>query len=123
MISEHFKREEFACRCGCGFDVVDVELLSLAEDLRFTFDAFVTLNSACRCAAHNRAVGGSPKSQHLMGKAGDFVVAGYAPEKVYKYLDQRYPNKFGFGLYKTFVHADVRAQKTRWDNQKPGAES
>lgn len=125
MISEHFKREEFSCRClKCGFDSVDAELLAVLEDVRFTFDAPVKINSACRCAAHNRAVGGSPKSQHLLGKAADIVVSGYTPEKVYRYLDQRYPQHFGLGLYPDkFVHVDVRAHKARWDNQKPGAES
>jgi uncharacterized protein YcbK (DUF882 family) len=125
MISQHFQRSEFLCRGDdCSFDTVDAELLDILEDIRYTFAAPVKINSACRCAAHNRAIGGSPNSQHLLGKAADIVVQGYSPEKVYTYLDTRYPHKLGVGLYPgSFVHVDVRPTKARWNDRKGGAES
>ena len=55
-ISKHFKREEFACKCGCGFDVVDVELLEVLEELRELCGQPITINSACRCKNHNQSV-------------------------------------------------------------------
>ena len=73
-LSEHFSREEMACKCGCGLDTVDAELLSLLEKIRAHFDRPITINSGCRCEAHNRAVGGSKNSQHLIGRAADIVV-------------------------------------------------
>jgi len=33
-ISEHFSRSEFRCKCGCGQDTVDVELIELCEVVR-----------------------------------------------------------------------------------------
>jgi hypothetical protein len=34
MISENFARSEFRCKCGCGLDTVDTELLRLLENIR-----------------------------------------------------------------------------------------
>lgn len=36
----------------------------------------VTVNSTCRSAAHNKKVGGAPKSYHLTGSAADIRVHG-----------------------------------------------
>lgn len=114
-ISEHFSRSEFACKCGCGLNVVDAELLVVEEDLRLYFNASVELHDACRCPTHNAAVGGVPHSQHLLGKAADTAVMGQSPDNVANYLLNKYPNKYGIGRYDTFTHIDVRSTKSRWD--------
>lgn len=114
-LSFHFSRSEFACRCGCGFDTVDHELIGVLEALRDRFGATVSINSGCRCATHNQAEGGSPKSQHLLGKAADVVVTGVLADKVADYLESAYPDKYGIGRYKGRTHIDVRAAKSRWD--------
>jgi len=110
-ISPHFSREEFACKCGCGFDTVDAELLNVAETVREHIGAY-TPSSACRCKNHNKAVGGSDKSQHLIGRAIDIPYNN--PRELYNYLNELYPNTFGIGLYNTFVHIDTRNKKARW---------
>jgi uncharacterized protein YcbK (DUF882 family) len=114
MISEHFARSEFACKCGCGFDTVDTELLDVVENLRLYYGVPVRSNSACRCYAHNKAVGGSKNSQHLIGRADDVVVEGISPALVYKYLDEKYPDTYGIGFYNSFTHIDTRDKKARW---------
>lgn len=115
MISTHFDRSEFACKCGCGFDTVDIELIDVLERVRSFFNAPVTINSACRCPAHNESVGGSPKSQHLFGRAADIVVSGVNPTTVYSYINGRHPNEFGLGSYDTFTHIDSRSDgPARW---------
>lgn len=114
-ISEHFSRTEFACKDGCGLDVVDAELLTVLEDIRIYFNAGVELHDACRCAVHNAAMGGAPKSQHLIGKAADTSVVGQSPDHVADYVTNKYPNKYGIGRYDTFTHIDVRSAKARWD--------
>jgi len=114
MISSFFKREEFACKCGCGFDVVDIEVLRLLIELRAYFNSPVTVVSGCRCFIHNRCVGGVDSSHHLLGKAVDIGVKGFTPEQVYDYLCTKYHHKYGLGLYGTFVHVDVRQDKARW---------
>ncbi len=57
MISKNFKRSEFACKCGCGFDTVDAALIIVLQSIRDQFGALV-VNSDCRCDSHNKSVGG-----------------------------------------------------------------
>lgn len=114
MQSVNFNRSEFACKCGCGFDTVDAELLEILEAVRQHFGKPVTINSACRCEKHNKAVGGEPTSQHLYGRAADFTVAGPSPAKVYQWLIAEYPDRYGIGVYPSWVHVDSRAGKARW---------
>lgn len=113
-VSENFNREEFACKCGCGFASVDVELLNLLEKVRAFFSKPVTINSACRCEKHNEAVGGSRGSKHKLGIAADIVVKDVNPQDVYYFLDRHQPNKLGLGNYKSFTHVDVREVKARF---------
>ncbi len=115
-VSTHFSRKEFACRCGCGFDVVDAELLTALEGLRQWFGRPVKLNSACRCLNHNLAVGGSLRSQHMLGKAADVQILGVNPLEVAEYLEKAYKGRYGIGRYPTFTHLDVRPSPARWDN-------
>ena len=114
MISENFSRSEFSCGCGCGFDVVDVELLAALETVRGYFRMPVRVTSGARCKAHNRQVGGSKSSQHILGKAADIRVDQVPSTDVYAFLDEQYPDKYGLGLYSGWVHIDSRANKARW---------
>lgn len=113
-ISNNFSRHEFACKCGCGFDTVDVITVQLCEDVReFDGNTPKTPSSGCRCKKYNRAEGGSEKSEHLFGRAGDLHCNN--PELVYKKLCEKYPNQYGFGLYEWGVHADSRSGRpARW---------
>lgn len=114
-VSEYFSRKEFACKCGCGFDAVDIELLSVLEDLRWHFSAPITITSGCRCAYYNEQVGGALNSKHVHAKAADIQVSGVDPKSVWGYLVGKYPFKYGIGLYNSWVHIDVRKEKARWD--------
>lgn len=67
----HFSRHEFACRDGCGADIVHPALLDLLEALRTLKDRPVRIVSGVRCCPHNRAVGGALRSQHVHGLAAD----------------------------------------------------
>ncbi len=115
-LARHFSRREFACRDGCGFDTVDAQLLEVLTVVREHFDAPVTITSGCRCAEHNAAVGGSPNSQHLLGRAADFVVQGVAPDEVADWLDRTYAGRLGIGRYPKsgFTHVDSRLIPARW---------
>lgn len=113
-ISHHFKRKEFACKCGCGFDAVDKELLDVLEKVRTRFNQPVTITSGCRCVEHNKDIGGSESSQHVFGKAADIVVKNISPRAVFNFLDKYQPLRYGLGLYEGWVHVDVRSTKARW---------
>ena len=114
-IGSHFDRSEFACKCGCGYDTVDTQLMTLLEAIRNHFDAPVTINSACRCRGHNSNIGGSPKSQHLYGRAADIVVKGHSPAEVQQVLESFMKGWGGIGLYESFTHLDTRSNgPARW---------
>jgi len=112
----HFQRKEFACKCGCGFDTVDIELLPLCEDARGFEGAPVFVGSGCRCEAHNASSGGKRYSMHTKGRAADLHVSN--PLKTYEYLCRKYKDKYGFGLYDWGVHVDTRTNgPARWDRR------
>lgn len=110
-LSPHFSRSEFACKCGCGFDTVDVELLIYLEKVRTHFEQVVTITSACRCPSYNHVVGGTVRSQHLLGRAADIAVANVSPALVQELLED-HPG--GLGSYNSFTHIDTRNTKTQW---------
>ena len=114
MKSKYFKREEFACKCGCGFDTVDTDTLEVLEDLRAFFEKPVIITSGCRCHKHNQSISGQLRSQHVYGRAADVVVKDIAPITVYSYLDGKYKDQYGLGKYDTFTHVDTRSNKARW---------
>lgn len=113
-LTHFFKRSELKCKCGCGKDTVDYELLLVLDLIRMHFDAPVIINSGNRCFFYNSKIGGSSKSQHLLSKAADIVVKGVKPNDVYNYLNAIYPEYYGLGNYKTFTHIDVRSTKARF---------
>jgi uncharacterized protein YcbK (DUF882 family) len=114
----HFKRHEFECNHGCGFDTVDAELLSILNEVREHFNVPVNITGPNRCPEHNAKIGGSKKSQHQYARAADFMVVGIQPERVYAFLDQKFPNQYGIGIYSNRVHFDTRSgPPARWDER------
>ena len=111
-LSNNFSRAEFACKCGCGYDTVDYELILKLEQIREHFDRPITINSGCRCRAHNSAVDGSDNSLHLVGRAADLVVDGIDPQLVAELTEQM--ELGGVGVYDTFTHIDTRVGYARW---------
>jgi uncharacterized protein YcbK (DUF882 family) len=129
-ISKNFDRSEFACKCGCGYNTVDTELIDVIQDVRDHFTKMypdrvvrIHINSGCRCPEHNRSgpIKGGKKSQHLYGKAGDIVPEGFTVPELYDYLDTKYPDKYGIGVYTGRIHVDVRSSEySEQYNPAPG---
>lgn len=114
----NFTRDEFACKCGCGYNTIDYELLEVLEDVRAYFGNPVYINSGCRCISHNHIVGGSTHSQHLYGRAVDFVVRDIDADIVADYLESKYQSIYGIGRYNGRTHVDTRSgNKARWDKR------
>lgn len=116
-LSKNFSRWELECKDGCGFNTVDAELINeilqpARDDLKRKI--IITPNGGCRCYLQNIACGGSKNSQHKEGKAADIKVEGVSPQDVYEYFCKKFPDKYGFGLYPTFIHVDCRSIKARW---------
>jgi len=121
-LSEHFDREEFACRCGCGFGLdpydVDLELVAALEMLRELVGVPIHINSGCRCKSHNRRVGGAKNSRHMVGDAADIHCKGVLPFRLAS-LAKKVPafNDGGIGIYEHWVHVDTRDGKARWGEE------
>lgn len=113
-LSANFKVKEFACTDGSDPIFIDTELVKILQKIRNHFKKSVTITSAYRTPAKNKAVGGEAYSQHLYGKAADIKVKGIAPKTVAAYAEKLLTNKGGIGTYSTFTHVDTRATKARW---------
>lgn len=113
MLNKYFKRSEFACKCGCGFDTVDFDLLNIVTTIRTNFNKPTFITSGCRCVHHNLAIGGATNSFHLEAKASDIRVKDIEPIEIYDFLCSEFPNKYGFILYSNWVHIDSRDIKYR----------
>lgn len=118
-LSENFYRDEFECRCGCGYGMISTRLVQGLQRLRDIIDAPIHVNSGCRCVEHNAAVGGSKKSQHVLGKAADITANFHSPEDLAEIAEDMFEfSDSGIGLYDNFLHLDVRNGKARWDYRK-----
>ena len=111
-VSEHFKISEFKCNDGSQEIMLEYELVKLLQKLRWVVGKPIKINSGYRTKTYNHKVGGSPRSQHLLGRAADIVVEGYTPSQIAELADQL--GFDGIGIYDTFCHVDVRGYKARW---------
>lgn len=112
--SQYFARHEFACNCGCGFDTVDAELLDVLTAVRKSMGARVIISSGCRCLEYNRKCGSKDTSQHVRGRAADFVVEDVPASEVQDFLEAWFPDEYGIGKYDNFTHLDTASGKRRW---------
>ena len=121
-LAENFSTIEFCCKgYGCCTESkIDEKLVNYLQKIRDHFGKPVTINSAYRCATHNKRVGGTSGSYHTKGMAADISVKGIAPAEVAKYAESI--GVKGIGLYETdrdgyFVHVDTRTNKSFWYGQ------
>lgn len=137
-LSKNLSRHEMTCKCGCGFDTVDISLVAAIQDAVDCFEGMtrraviLKITSGNRCQYHNLSLkrkwnsgdkiagaNTAANSQHICGRAADFQLfyrdtgAQIAAEQVADYLE-------GFaglsvGRYSTRTHVDTRTQGgKRW---------
>jgi uncharacterized protein YcbK (DUF882 family) len=116
QLSKNFKLSEFRCKC-CGEVIVDPVLLNGLQELRDLLGKPLIITSGYRCKKHNKDVGGSPNSQHLLGKAADIYAPAFEIHElgeIAKHVEVFYNG--GMGLYpkQRFLHVDVRGVMARW---------
>lgn len=124
QLSPNFNADEFMCRCGCGYALIDTELVHVLEGIRSMLDVPIKINSGYRCPKRNAAVGGAKLSRHLIGCAADISWAGISLSvKENSRFRKELPNLalitklYGIGWGENFVHVDTdvsRKQLTQW---------
>jgi uncharacterized protein YcbK (DUF882 family) len=91
---------------------MNAKLLEILQSVRDEVGFAFTINSAYRCKKHNFEVGGSPNSQHLLGKAVDVSTNGLSGEQKHRLLKVAFSKGFaGVGVYSNFFHLDVRDEE------------
>lgn len=114
-LSKNFTVKEFACSDGTDTVFISLALVNLLQKIRDHFDKAVIINSAYRTEAHNKAIGGATYSQHKYGLAADIHINGVTPKEIAAHVETLLPSSGGIGIYKSFVHIDVRRVKSRWN--------
>lgn len=122
-LTNNFAIEEFASPDADYFPISVInnlfELAQNLEALRSRLGVAIYVNSGWRTVEHNRRVGGAKDSQHILGKAADIWSEIYSPKEIHEMIEQLINagvmQEGGLGLYKTFVHYDIRGTKARWD--------
>lgn len=123
-LTENFKLSEFRCNDESKTKVPREYLgnvARLADNLQILRDSIskpIKINSAYRTPEYNKKVGGVITSQHMTAKAADIRVKGLGPkrlgEKIKKLIKEGKMDKGGVGVYKNFVHYDIRGVNRRW---------
>lgn len=97
---------------------VELSVRQLAEQLQIIRDRIrkpITITSGHRSAAHNKAVGGAPRSFHLYGMAADIKAQGVPAVELYHIIRRLMEEKKiiagGLILYPTWVHYDTRGKQ------------
>jgi len=118
-VTEHFLLEDFRCPCCDMLKVVPVFFLHVErlEEMRQELGFPLVVNSGYRCEKHNKAVGGSPRSWHMIFATDIRPEMGedeHALKEIYKVALTQ--NWGGIGLYEDdgFIHLDLRPEEVRW---------
>ena len=119
-LSDHFNSNEFDCRCReCTKTLIDQELIDKLEKLRLYIRHPIIITNGFRCIGHNeylikQGYKASRKSQHLLGKAADLVLAqGRTVDKFAELAEKA--GFTGIGKYNWGIHVDTRVISGRWD--------
>ena len=123
QLTKNFSLQEFDCHDGTKVPEKYIpnaqEVADNLQVLRDTLKVPIRITgSGYRTSAHNKKVGGAPKSQHLTCSAADINADGYTPQQLYNkitlLIKAGHMKEGGLGLYKGFVHYDIRGTKARW---------
>ena len=118
--TNNFNVSEFACHCGCGFNIIDQRVIDMAQTIREALGVPVRVNSGCRCEKHNAKVGGVKGSKHTKGFAAD-LSCSLGAKKMFDtvkqlHADGKLPDLDYCIRYKTFIHIDCGGKrKSLWE--------
>lgn len=122
-LTKNFNSEEFDCTDGTKVpQKYMANLLELATNLQVLRDyikePLLITGSGYRTPSHNKKVGGVKNSQHLTSSAADINAKSYTPKELSMVIEllitKGVMKQGGLGVYKGFLHYDIRNKKARW---------
>lgn len=116
-LSKYFSNKEFENSTDKEF-YIEQGLLDKLDLVREELGEPITITSGYRSPKHNAKVGGSPSSQHCLGKAADIRPSKSTKEKLDKLylICEKYFEAVGDGRNRGFIHVDIRSgKKRRWN--------
>ena len=114
--TEHFLYSDFICPCCDRLKIVPAfyRHIGMLEQMRHEAGFPIVVNSGYRCPSHNRSVGGTQNSWHLLF-ATDIRPESPGEDSLRTLYRLALKMDFGgIGLYDTFLHLDLRPEKVRW---------
>lgn len=107
---EYFSSDDFKCSCGCGFNIIDHNLVHALDALRAKVGRPFIVNSGCRCPDFNSSerVKGAKNSYHTKGKAVDISTWGFNWQDIETIKDFCEERLLSLIIYNGFVHIDNR---------------
>lgn len=123
QLTKNFNRQEFDCKDGTKVpDEFLPNVQEVANNLQILRDYLKVpvrvTGSGYRSQKHNEKVGGAKFSQHLTASGADINADGYTPKELAKEIEKLIKEgkmkQGGIGVYKGFVHYDIRGTKARW---------
>ncbi|MFN4282372.1 MAG: YcbK family protein [Alphaproteobacteria bacterium] len=118
---KNFSPAEIACR-GTGSLRIHEEALDKLQALRDRLGKPLIVRSAYRSPAHNRAVGGAPRSKHLDGTAFDIAMTNHEPAAFEEAARAVGFKGFGFYPRSGFMHIDLGPARM-WGERFPVRET
>jgi uncharacterized protein YcbK (DUF882 family) len=107
QLSPNFKVADFRSKDGSDVILINPALIELLEKIRKHFGRQITITSGYRTPAYNAKCPGAVKnSHHTYGNAADIKIQGLSPNEIHEWIKDWHQG--GLGLYKNFVHVDVR---------------
>ena len=121
-LTNNFLLREFRCKDGSGVPDEHMDnVKELAENLqvlREHLEKPIRIISAYRTPTYNRKIDGARRSQHLTASAADIKIKGMEPQEIKEVFEELIKKGLmkqgGIGLYKSFLHYDIRNKKVRW---------
>lgn len=114
---QHFKKSEFACKCGqyhaayCNGYPHKIQplLVQIAERAREHFGKPIDIISGLRCDRHNLDSGGVYNSQHKFGEAADVRVRGVGQNAVLEWFLKQPDVRYAYAIDGSEnVHFDIQ---------------
>jgi hypothetical protein len=118
---KNFSPAEIACR-GSGSLRIHEEALDKLQALRDRLGKPLIVRSAYRSPAHNRTVGGAPRSKHLDGTAFDIAMTNHDPAAFEEAARAVGFKGFGFYPRSGFMHIDLGPARM-WGERFPVREA